>query len=473
MLTEFRNEPYTDFGKAEHRAAYEAALKKAAGEIGRRHDLLIGGERVATKATFTSTNPCRSSEVLATFSKGGLAEADRALAAATEAFRSWSRTDAMAVLSVREAIAEAGVDPHRSPVDLIVGGTTAGMFETEDLLAWLSRDPDAITPDSLFRIYSMTKPITGMATMLLVGEGKLKLDQPLADILPKFANMQVQVTPDGSITDLRPARGPITIRHLITHTSGLGYTIIQRGPIKAAYEDKGIIAGQISRTPVPGLFRGHPVPSLTAFADNLAEMPLVYEPGTKWSYSVGLDLMGRVIEVVSGKSFDTFLKERIFDPCGMSSTFFQVPQSEAGRLTTNHAAFNGILVPIDKGKDSIYLDKPAFPFGGAGLVSSPRDYDRFLRMLAQYGTIGGNRVMSEEAVRTGTSNLLPPGVAGPAMMAPASNFGAGGRVGVGAEDGVFGWAGAAGTVGSVDMKRGVRSGIFLQFMPPTALPAPK
>lgn len=331
-------------------------------------------------------------------------------------------------------------------------------------------DPDAITPDSLFRIYSMTKPITGMATMLLVGEGKLKLDQPLADILPKFANMQVQVTPDGSITDLKPATKPITIRHLITHTSGLGYTIIQRGPIKAAYEDKGIIAGQISRTPVPGLFRGHPVPSLTAFADNLAEMPLVYEPGTKWSYSVGLDLMGRVIEVVSGKSFDTFLKERIFDPCGMSSTFFQVPQSEAGRLTTNHAAFNGILVPIDKGKDSIYLDKPAFPFGGAGLVSSPRDYDRFLRMLAQYGMIGGNRVMSEEAVRTGTSNLLPPRVAGPAMMAPASNFGAGGRVGVGAEEGVFGWAGAAGTVGSVDMKRGVRSGIFLQFMPPTALP---
>lgn len=331
-------------------------------------------------------------------------------------------------------------------------------------------DPDAITPDSLFRIYSMTKPVTGMATMLLVGEGKLKLDQPLADILPKFANMQVQVTPDGSITDLNPAKTPITIRHLITHTSGLGYTIIQRGPIKAAYEDKGIIAGQISRTPVPGLFRGQPVGSLTAFADNLAEMPLVYEPGTKWSYSVGLDLMGRVIEVVSGKPFDTFLKERIFDPCGMTSTFFQVPQSEAGRLTTNHAAFNGILVPIDKGKDSIYLDKPAFPFGGAGLVSSPRDYDRFLRMLAQYGQIGGNRVMSEEAVRTGTSNLLPPGVNGPAMMAPASNFGAGGRVGVGAEEGVFGWAGAAGTVGAVDMKRGVRSGIFLQFMPPTALP---
>jgi CubicO group peptidase (beta-lactamase class C family) len=331
-------------------------------------------------------------------------------------------------------------------------------------------DPDAITPDSLFRIYSMTKPVTGMATMLLIGEGKLKLDQPLSDILPKFANMQVQVTPDGSITDLKPAKTPITIRHLITHTSGLGYTIIQRGPIKAAYEAKGLVPGRISRIDVPGLTRGKSTDSLTSFADGLAEMPLVYEPGTKWSYSVGLDLMGRVIEVVTGKPFDTFLQERIFDPCGMSSTFFQVPQSEAGRLTTNHAAFNGILVPIDKGNDSIYLDKPPLPFGGAGLVTSPRDYDRFLRMLAQYGTIGGHRVMSEEAVRTGTSNLLPPGVAGPAMMAAASSFGAGGRVGVGAEEGSYGWAGAAGTVASVDMKRGIRTGIYLQFMPPNALP---
>jgi CubicO group peptidase (beta-lactamase class C family) len=331
-------------------------------------------------------------------------------------------------------------------------------------------DPDAMTGDSLFRIYSMTKPITGMATMLLISEGKLKLDQPLADILPKFAHMQVQVTPDGSITDLKPARTPITIRHLVTHTSGLGYSIIQQGPIKTAFEEKGLVAGVISRVQIPGLFRGTPVNSLAAFADGLAEMPLVYEPGTKWSYSVGLDLMGRVIEVVSGKPFDAFLKERIFDPCGMASTFFQVPQSEAGRLTTNHAAVGGILVPIDKGKDSIFLDKPPFPFGGSGLVSSPRDYDRFLRMLAQYGMIDGHRVMAEDAVRTGTNNLLPPGVAGPALMAPASDFGAGGRVGVGAEAGTYGWAGAAGTVGGVDMKHGIRSGIYLQFMPPTALP---
>ncbi len=329
-------------------------------------------------------------------------------------------------------------------------------------------DSDPVTPDSLFRIYSMTKPVTGMAVMLLISEGKLGLDQPLSDILPKFAKMQVQVTPDGSITDLRPAKNAITIRQLLTHTAGIGYTIIQKGPIKKAYEDAGLIAGQISRIPVPGLERGAAVPSLTLFADRLADMPLVYEPGTTWSYSVGLDLLGRVIEVVSGMPFDVFLKRRIFDPCGMASTWFQVPRGEAGRLTTNYGAMGNNLFPIDKGADSIFLDKPAFPFGGSGLVSSPRDYDRFLTMLANYGRIGRERVMGELAVRVGTDDLLPEGVAGPAMMGPVSHFGAGGRVGIGPERGIFGWAGAAGTVGTVDMRRGIRSSIFVQFMPPNA-----
>ncbi len=331
-------------------------------------------------------------------------------------------------------------------------------------------DADPVTPDSLFRIYSMTKPVTAMAAMMLIDEGKLGLDQPLSDILPRFAKMQVQVTPDGSITDLRPAKTPITIRHLMTHTAGLAYTIIQRGPIKAAYEDAGLIVGRISRIPIPGLDRGKSAPSLALFANRLATMPLVYEPGTQWSYGVGLDLLGRVVELVSGMSFDDFLRRRIFEPCDMTSTWFQVPRSEAKRLTTNHAAFGGILAPIDKGEDSIYLDKPAFPFGGAGLVSSPRDYDRFLQMLANYGLLGKERVMGELAVRVGTGNLLPDGLMTPSIMGPVSHFGAGGRVGIGPEAGIYGWAGAAGTIGTVDMRRGIRAGIFLQFMPPNALP---
>ena len=330
-------------------------------------------------------------------------------------------------------------------------------------------DGDTVTANSLFRIYSMTKPVTGMAAMQLIDEGKLALDQPLYDILPKYRHMMVQDTYDGSITELHPAPGPITIRHLLTHTSGIGYTIIQQGPIKALMEEKGLIAGQISRVKVPGLFRGEPVHGLDAFADRLAEVPLVADPGTRWSYSMGLDLMGRVIEVVSGKSFDTYLREVIFEPAGMTSTFFQVPASDADRLTTNYAAMGKVLVPIDTGADSIYLDEPPFPFGGAGLVSSPRDYDRFLRMLAQFGVIDGKRALGEQAVRTGTRDLLPEGVSVPAAFGGAAGFGAGGRVGRGAEAGIFGWSGAAGTVGMVDMIHALRSQIFVQFMPPNAL----
>jgi CubicO group peptidase (beta-lactamase class C family) len=328
--------------------------------------------------------------------------------------------------------------------------------------------------DSLYRIYSMTKPITGMAAMKLIDEGKLGLDQPLAEILPAFANMQVQKTYDGGIGpgDLEPAVRPITIRHLLTHTAGIGYTIIQKGPIKAAYEAKGLIAGQVTKIPaVAAMFgRGAPVRSLAAFADGLATVPLVAQPGTRWSYSNGLDLMGRVIEVVSGMPFDAYLQQSIFDPAGMTSTYFTVPASELNRLTTNYGVVGGNLIPIDPPTNSVYADKPAFPFGGAGLVSSAGDYDRFLRMLLGYGKIDGKRVLSELAVRVGTSNLLPEGVDMKGTFAEGQGFGAGGRVGLGDQAGTYGWGGAAGTVAFVDFKHNLRANLMTQFMPSNSYP---
>ena len=331
-------------------------------------------------------------------------------------------------------------------------------------------DPTPAGPDSLYRAYSMTKPITGMATMILIDEGKLTLDTPLADILPKYAKMQVQVTPDGSLTDVRPARTPITIRHLLTHTSGLGYSIIQKGPIKDAYEANGLVPAEVSHFPVPGLTVAKTLPSLAAFADKLAEMPLVYEPGTMWSYSVSLDLLGRVIEVVTGKPFDAYVQERIFGPCGMISSGFQVAPQNASRLTTNYGLLNGKLVPIDPAAKSIYLDPPAYPFGGAGLVTSPRDYDRFLQMVLNYGLLDGRRVMNEHAVRLGTSDLLPPALVGTKVFGRVSGFGAGGRVGVGDDAGTYGWSGAAGTVGFVSYRGNLSAGLWVQYMPSGALP---
>ena len=325
--------------------------------------------------------------------------------------------------------------------------------------------------DSIFRIYSMTKPITGMAVMSLIDEGRLGLDQPLAEILPAFADMQVQKTYDGSITDLEPARRPITIRHLLTHTAGLGYSIIQKGPIARAYEAAGVVPGQVTKLPLGAAFgRGEPVRGLDVFADRLAELPLVAQPGTRWSYSVGLDLLGRVIEVVSGMSFDAFLQERFFDPLEMTSTGFRVDRSDVDRLTTNYGVIAGNLIPIDPPRQSVYLDEPAFPFGGAGLVSTPRDYDRFLQMLVGYGEFEGKRIMSERAVRVGTSNLLPPSVDTAGTMAAGAGFGAGGRVGLGDQAGTYGWGGAAGTVALVDMKRGLRASAYTQYMPSDAYP---
>jgi CubicO group peptidase (beta-lactamase class C family) len=331
-------------------------------------------------------------------------------------------------------------------------------------------DPRPADADSLYRAYSMTKPITGMATMILIDEGKLTLDTPLADILPKYARMQVQVTPDGSLTEVRPAKTQITIRHLLTHTSGLGYSIIQTGPIKAAYEAAGLTPFEVSHLSIPGLTVTKVLPSLAEFADKLAEMPLVYEPGTQWSYSVSLDLLGRVIEVVTGKPFDAYLAERIFGPCGMTSSGFQVAPQNAARLTTNYGMVKGKLVPIDPAAKSIYLDPPAYPFGGAGLVTSPRDYDRFLQMVLNYGMLGGRRVMNERAVRIGTSDLLPPALIGTKVFGRVSGFGAGGRVGVGDDAGTYGWSGAAGTVGFVSYRGNASAGLWVQYMPSGALP---
>ncbi len=334
---------------------------------------------------------------------------------------------------------------------------------------------DAVGPDTLYRIYSMTKPITGMATVMCIQDGLLGLDQPLSEIIPAFARMQVQKVYDGPITadNLEAAARQITIRHLLTHTAGLGYGIVQQGPLAQAMTERGLIPGQVTRLQALPIFRGQAVRGLEAFADGMAGLPLVYQPGTKWSYGVGLDILGRVIEVVTGMEFGAFLKTRIFDPCGMTSTYFRVPESEKGRFTGNYFLMGGMPLPIDPPASSIYLDEPASPFGGAGLVSSGRDYDRFLQMLAGWGEIDGVRVMSEPAVRLATTDLLP------ATMAPDGGFssggrvfgfGAGGLVGRGDAAGLYGWFGAAGTAGLVNLRYGLRHNLMTQYMPSTAYP---
>ena len=330
------------------------------------------------------------------------------------------------------------------------------------------------TPDerTLWRIYSGTKPITGMAVMQLIEAGRLALDQPLAAILPEWADQRVQLRPD--TLDSRPAATPITIRHLLTHTAGLGYAIVTKGPLLAEYIRLGLNPGQVSRIPIPGLTNVPNAPSLAEFSRRLATLPLIADPGTRWSYSVAADLLGRVIEVASGMPFDRYLQQRLFEPLRMVDTSFTVPAAKVDRLATSYASLGGLLIPVDPAANSIYTDRPTFPYGGAGLVSTAVDQDRFFHMLAGGGELDGQRVMNQATADLAMSNLLPTGAATAGTYAAGQGYGALGRVVTapeagGPSKGSFGWAGAAGTISYLDRGRGLRLGGYIQVLPAEAV----
>jgi CubicO group peptidase (beta-lactamase class C family) len=332
--------------------------------------------------------------------------------------------------------------------------------------------PVAVDANSLWRVYSMTKPITGMAAMMLIEQGKLGLDQPIAELIPEFANMKVLTDPAKSL-DSVPAKTMITPRHLMTHTAGLGYNIVTKGPLLEEYNKLGINPAAVSKMPIPGFPMPAPTPPIDEFARRVASLPLIAEPGSIWSYSIGLDLLGYVIQVASGMELGAFFQKNLFDPLGMKSSFWTVPQSEVARLSTNYAPFAGALIPIDPAQDSIFTTPPAFPFGGAGLVSTAYDYDRFLAMLVGKGQLDGKRVMSEATALMGMSNLLPSTAVTKGTWIEGQGFGAGGRVGLGNDKGpagTYGWGGAAGTVAFVDHVRGFRASGYTQYMPAETYP---
>lgn len=333
-------------------------------------------------------------------------------------------------------------------------------------------DPDAAGPASLFRAYSQTKPVTGMAAMILISEGKLKLDQPIADFAPEFANMKVAIDPDKSL-DARPAKTLITVRHLLTHTSGLGYAGIGKNKAITRELDRlGLRPAIVTDLPIPGLGGGPATPGPDEFLRRTASVPLCFEPGAAWRYSMSLDVLGLIIQRAAGaKSFGQFVHDRLLGPLGMEDSFFQVPANEVPHLTTNYGvSAKAKPFAIDGAKTSIYLKPTPFAFGGSGLVTSPADYDRFMAMIVNAGQHRGKRVMSAAAVRLGTSNLLPAGADLSGTWIAGRQFGAGGSVGIGAEEGTYGWSGAAGTIGYCNVRTGLRSGLYVQYMPSDTYP---
>ena len=366
------------------------------------------------------------------------------------------------------ALANSVVVSKRAPGIVFLTGIGEGIPHSvsEGRIA-VEPDAPAADVDSLWRVYSMTKPITGIAAMILVEQGKLRLDQPISDFIPAFKDMKVLIDPAKDLTS-RPAARPITVRHLLTHTAGLGYNIITKGPLLDEYNRLGINPAQVNALMEPGMRAARPK-TLEEFANRVASLPLIADPGAKWSYSIGLDVLGRVIEVAGGMPFDQFVDTRIFAPLKMRASFWTVPESQARLLATNYLSPG---VAADAGATSVWLTPPSFPYGGAGLVMSARDYDRFLHMLLNGGTLEGVRILKPETVKLAMSDLLPASVDRSTLAHMTADtgvpmgFGAGGSVYLadkpgGPGKGTFGWAGAAGSIGWVDPAHRLRATMMI------------
>lgn len=255
----------------------------------------------------------------------------------------------------------------------------------------------AMEPGTIFRMYSMTKPITGVAVMILVEEGKIAVSDPVSKYIPEFAEMEVLVENDDGSTRIVPADRPMTIKHLLMHTSGLTYGFSE-GAVAKLYVEEGLDSD-----------RGRAL-TLEAFAKKAASLPLMAHPGTEWNYSISMDILGRVVEVVSGQRFGEFLQERIFKPLGMKDSGFHVPAEKVDRFAANYTRNEktGNMDLADDPAKSPYLKVPGHDSGGGGMVGTGADYLRFAQMLLNGGELDGVRILSEDRVDEMTTNHFGP-----------------------------------------------------------------
>lgn len=255
-----------------------------------------------------------------------------------------------------------------------------------------------VEEDTIWRIYSMTKPITSVAAMMLVEEGALSLTDPVATYIPAFERARVFQKGSAMSYASAPASRPLLVWHLLTHTSGLTYEFFFNHPVDELYRNAGFMLG------------GPEDYTLEEACERLAAIPLLFEPGTGWNYSRSTDVLGRVVEVVSGLPLDEFFRRRILEPLGMRDTGFFVPEEERGRLCALYLfdPQSGRAVPNPEG-DRVKSERPRFFAGGHGLVSTAADYLRFTHMLLRRGELDGVRLLSPRTVDLMTANHLPNG----------------------------------------------------------------
>ncbi len=314
-------------------------------------------------------------------------------------------------------------------------------------------------PDALFRIYSMTKPVTSIALMMLVEEGRIRLDDPVSRFIPGFGDLRVflRTLPIGFET--APLRREITVRDLLTHTAGLSYGGAEH-PVDAMYATADVRNKE---------------QTLEEFVAALVKLPLMFQPGTCWHYSVATDVVGRLVEIVSGKTLDAFFAERIFEPLGMVDTGFHVPPGKLDRLTTvyeYHA--DGSLTPLDTPQNSPFARPRPFLSGGGGLISTAADTLRFAQMLLNGGKLDGVRLVSRKTIELMTINHLRPEHLpfGYGEKNLGCGFGLGFKVildlglyGHIGSVGSYEWSGAANTAFWVDPQEKLIGLLLTQFMP--------
>lgn len=330
---------------------------------------------------------------------------------------------------------------------------------------WRDREAgDRMAEDDIFRIASQTKALTSVAIMMLAEEGKLVIDDPLGKFLPEWTSTTVAVANAKGSYDVVPAKRPITIRDLLSHTAGISYGT---GPGEKAWKDAGVYGWYFADKSVP-------------VADVVAKMPklpMAAQPGEQWVYGYNTDILGVVVEKLSGKSLDVFLKERLIDPLGMVDTSFCLPPEKLDRLAVVYSAKDGksVRAPAPGALDGVshigqgaYANGPCKAFaGGAGLLSTAHDYARFLEMLRRNGELDGKRYLSRKTVELMTHDTLVS-----AAYQPGQGFGLGFRVmldpskaGQSGSPGDYGWGGAYHSTYWVDPKEGLTVVYMTQLIP--------
>jgi CubicO group peptidase (beta-lactamase class C family) len=334
----------------------------------------------------------------------------------------------------------------------------------------VARDRDA-TPDTIYRIFSMTKPLTSVAAMMLYEEGRFQLDDPITRFLPEFKDQRVFTGGGYGAITTEPAKRSITFRDLLTHTSGLTYGFMQATPVDAMY--------RAQKLELPGA--EEPLGELMA---RLAKVPLIAQPGAEWNYSIASDLLGHLVAVIAGQPFETFLKERVIAPLSMTDTDFFVPSDKIDRFAANYdKGPDGRPRLIDDPATSRFLTPPKAPSGGGGLVGTGRDYMRFCQMLLNRGVHGTERLLGRKTVELMAMNHLNGDMAamGQPRFAESNYYGIGfglgfsvtldpARAQILGSPGEYAWGGMASTAFWVDPQEDMAVVMMTQLTPSSTYP---